>query len=78
MESKIEKWKFLRYNIYGRNLFLTAYIIAKIQYQIIAFTIPGRYLRKMNILMYKYIWRSKKGNLIRSADKWGHYTNISV
>ena len=68
MESRIEKWTFLRYNIHQRILFIKAYIISMI------FTIPGRYLTKMNILMYKYIWGSKREKiarktLIRSCDK---------
>ena len=76
MEAKVDKWNFLKLNIYERILFLKTYVTSIVQYQIKVFTIPGRYLRKMNMLMYKYIWNSRwekiaRKILIRPCERGG-------
>ena len=49
METTINKWKYFKMNLCERILFLKMYVISLVQYQIKAFAIPGRYLRKMNM-----------------------------
>ena len=51
-------------------------VISLIQYQIKAFAIPGRYLRKMNMLMFKYVWNSRRERIerkifVRSVNNGG-------
>ena len=67
METTIKKWKFFRINLHQKILFLKTYIIGLIQYHIKAFELPNRYLRKMNILMFKYIWGSNYEKISRKA-----------
>ena len=59
METTINKWKYFKINLCERILFLKMYVISLVQYQIKAFAIPGRYLRQMNMLMFKYVWNSR-------------------
>ena len=52
------------------------YVISLVQYQIKAFAIPGRYLRQMNMLMFKYVWNSRwekkeRKILVRSVNNGG-------
>ena len=76
METPINKWKCFKMNLYVRILFLKRYVISLVQYQIKAFAIPGRYLRKMNMLMFKYVWNSRwekieRKILVRSLNNGG-------
>ena len=59
METTINKWKYFKMNLCERIFFLKIYVIGLVQYQLKAFAIPGRYLRKMNMLMFKYVWNSR-------------------
>ena len=56
MKQIIQNWKFLKLNILERIQMLKTYVISILQYPMRAFNLPKGFDRKINALLYPYIW----------------------
>ena len=65
MKQIIQNWKFLKLNILERIQMLKTYVISILQYPMRAFNLPKGFDRKINPLLYPYIWNSKREKLAR-------------
>ena len=66
MERIIKNWKFLKLNVYDKTLMLKTYVISILQYCMRAFPLPKLYERKINSILYPFIWNSKREKLARN------------
>ena len=65
MDKIIKNWKFLKLNTLEKILMLKTYVISILQFPLRAFLIPRGYDKKINGILYPFIWNSKREKIAR-------------
>ena len=65
LKQKVEHWNFVRLNICGKVIAIKTYFIGLFQYQMRAFKISDTFMKKINFILFTFLWSSRREKIER-------------
>ena len=65
LKQKVENWNFVRLNICDKVIVIKTYFIGLFQYQMRAFKMSETFMKKINFILFTFLWSSRREKIVR-------------